>query len=361
MRFWKWWLPLAAVVLVVVAACCFPLLRSFYLLRGLRTADESTRASWAWAVAQLGPSAIEPLLAGLDNPAEADSCAAALQEMAAHHIVPPSGLAEAIARVYARQSPEGRSRGTQLVAQWIQAYPEDASLHASAVALLPICAQVESSDQWEAVLHLTLGVISRPCDAGTLAIARSLAQRGLSAESVPARVRAVTLCMQPALDLLPPLVPLLRDPAPEVRRAVVLALGPNPEAISDEALLTCLHDSDQQVRQTASSALIARGLQPEQVEMGRLLTHAQVRMRLQVLDRLPEVPDVDPLVWLSRLSEDRSPAVRAAAARALAGLPVSSGSDRLQEMARSDPSPTVARIAQYYLAQRNRLRPASAP
>jgi len=157
-----------------------------------------------------------------------------------------------------------------------------------------------------------------------------------------ARLRAVTVCMQPSVNLLPPLLGLLRDPAPEVRRAVVLALGPVPEAISDETLLTCLHDADAQVRQTTRSALIARGLPPEQVELGRLLTHAQQ-------------------VWLRRLSDDRSAAVRAAAVRALAAMPESGSNDRLEEMARSDPSPTVARIARYYLTQRNRLRPASAP
>jgi hypothetical protein len=311
-------------------------------------------------VAQLGPCAVEPLLAGLDTPDQAENCSAALEIMVETKTVPLDRLADELSRSFPRRTPEGRSRCARLLAQWVQAHPEDSSLHCTAVALLPACVQVEN-EHLESILQLALSVLSRPCDPETLAIARGLAQKGLTADSVEVRVRAVTLCMQPGVDLLTPLVPLLSDPAAEVRRAVVLALGPVPQAIGVEALLACLHDTDAQVGQLARSALIARGLQPEQVELGRLLTHTQVRVRLQVLDRLPEVPDLDPLVWLRRLSEDRAPAVRAATARALSGLPVTSGSDRLEEMARSDPSPTVARIARFYLAQRNRLRPISAP
>jgi hypothetical protein len=360
MRSWKWWLPLGGVVLVVVAACCYPLARSAYLLRGLRTADEQSRPAWASAVAHLGSSAVQPLLAGLDKPAEADNCSAALEAMVEAQTVPLPRLADEVGRSFARRTPEGRSRCARLLAAWIHAHPEEPTLYGTAVTLLPLCVQTES-EHLEAMLGLTLSVLSRPCDPEILAIARGLAEKGLASESVPVRVRAVTLCMQPGVDLLPPLVPLLRDPAAEVRRVVVLALGPVPQAIGDEALLACLHDTDAQVSQLARSALIARGLQPEQVELGRLLTHAQVRVRLQVLDRLPEVSDLDPLVWVRRLSDDRSPAVRAATARALAALPQSTSGDRLEEMARSDPSPTVARIARFYLEQRNRIRPVTTP
>jgi len=360
MRCWKWFVPLAALLLVLIAACCFPFLRRVYLLHGLRTAPEQDRPSWAAAFARLGPSAIESLLDGLEDSARAEPYAAALQAMVEQQTVSPACLAQEMGRSAALKTAQSRAYCAQLVSQWLQTHPEDEPLHAAAVILLTQWSQCPD-EQLAALLSLTLSIVSRRCDPETLALARSLAQRGLQAESAMVRLRAVMLCMQPAVQLLPPLLALLRDPAPEVRRAVVLALGPVPEAISDEMLLSCLHDADAQVRQTTRSALIARGLPPEQVELGRLLTHAQVRVRLQVLDRLPEVPEVDPHVWLRRLSDDRSAAVRAAAARAWASLPESSSDDRLEEMARSDPSPTVARIARYYLSQRNRLRPASAP
>ena len=47
--------------------------------------------------------------------------------------------------------------------------------------------------------------------------------------------------------------------------------------------------------------------------------------------------------------------------RAMAGLPTLDLSDRLEQMARSDPSPTVARIARYYLGESSRLRTVGGP
>lgn len=76
------------------------------------------------------------------------------------------------------------------------------------------------------------------------------------------------------------------------------------------------------------------------------------------LDHLTEVlendagseGDIDPGLWLRRLSHDGSPAVRAEAAlwlmseQSLLDL-----SDRIDQMARSDPNPSVSQLAQFYL------------
>jgi HEAT repeat protein len=161
-------------------------------------------------------------------------------------------------------------------------------------------------------------------------------------------VRAVKLALRPGMDLLEPVAALLADPAAEVRRAALLAVGPAPQAVPDEGLLPCLHDPDPEVRRLCEAALAGRGLRPEHVRLGRLLTHPSPGVRAEVLDQLHSAPDLDPGVWLRRLSHDPSPAVRAAALRAMTEQTGVDLSDRVDQMARSDPSPTVCYLARLY-------------
>jgi hypothetical protein len=161
------------------------------------------------------------------------------------------------------------------------------------------------------------------------------------------------------MDLVESVVGLLRDPAVEVRKAVVLAVGPAEASVAapDEELLPGLHDADPEVRRLTTDALRGRGLRPEHLELGRLLTHPDHKMRLKVLDHLREASDLDPGLWLRRLSHDKAPCVRAAALRVMSSLTVLDLTDRIDQMARSDPSPTVAQIAQYYLSCRRNSEP----
>ena len=80
------------------------------------------------------------------------------------------------------------------------------------------------------------------------------------------------------------------------------------------------------------------------------MTDAQPGTRLQVLDLLGRSRDLEPGAWLRRLSNDPSPAVRAAAVRAATEQPMASLVDRLEQMAQNDPSSTVRQLAQYYLS-----------
>jgi hypothetical protein len=154
------------------------------------------------------------------------------------------------------------------------------------------------------------------------------------------------------MDLLEKVVGLLNDPAVEVRRAAILAVGPADQVVRDEGLLPCLHDPDPEVRKLTESALVGRGLRPEHIELGRLLTDPDHLKRVQVLDHLREAPDLDPGLWLRRLSHDPAPSVRAAAVRVMSKLTLIDLSDRMDQMARTDPNPTVAWLARYYLAHR---------
>src|SRR5581483_8097547 len=97
-------------------------------------------------------------------------------------------------------------------------------------------------------------------------------------------------------------------------------------------------------------ALRGRGLQPGHLKLARLVTDPRPVNRLRVLDHLFDDGSLDPAVWLRRLSHDPSPAVRAAAVRAMSRQAAVDLTDRLDQMARSDPSPTVRDLARYYLS-----------
>jgi hypothetical protein len=165
--------------------------------------------------------------------------------------------------------------------------------------------------------------------------------------------------MRPGLELLDAVTPLLNDPDAEVRRSAMVAVGPAAEILGTDDLLRWLHDSDAEVRQLCEKALRSRGLQDEHLRLGRLMTASQPRARLQVLDRLRYANDIEPAVWVRRLSHDPAPAVRAAAARAAAEQTLTTLTDRLEQMAQNDPCPTVRQLAQYYLSSQKSARPRS--
>jgi len=139
----------------------------------------------------------------------------------------------------------------------------------------------------------------------------------------------------------------------------VLAVGPADHLVRDEALLPCLHDKDAEVRRLCEIALQSRGLRPEHLRLGRLLTHPIATMRLQVLDELNSSADLDPALWLRRLSHDPSPAVRAGALRMMSERANLDLDDRMEQMARGDPSPTVSSLARFYLRE-SRVQPTRA-
>jgi HEAT repeat protein len=136
-----------------------------------------------------------------------------------------------------------------------------------------------------------------------------------------------------------------------VRRAAVLAVGSKRAVISDENLALSLHDSDAEVRRLCEKALRGRGLTPRHVLLARLITDSRPATRLQVLYYLKDDADLDVAAWLGLLSRDPSDAVRLAAIRAVVEQGVLELGERLEQMAQTDPSPTVCQWACYYLSR----------
>src|SRR5262249_48772445 len=153
------------------------------------------------------------------------------------------------------------------------------------------------------------------------------------------------------MDLWEQVTPLLVDPVAEVRRAAMAAVGDPASGVIDDALLPSLHDNDPEVQRLCFEALVKRERTPQQIRLGFLLTDRNPAVRVHVVDYLPQVRDLDPVLWLTRISHDESPAVRAAAARAMSRLTSDDQrlKERLNEMAATDPSATVCLLAKYYL------------
>lgn len=156
-------------------------------------------------------------------------------------------------------------------------------------------------------------------------------------------------------------VPLLNDPAAEVRRAAMAAVGPagaGAPAVDTEELFRWLNDPDAEVRLLCEAALSTRGLDPDHIDAGRKLTHPDASERLKLLTDLQRNRTAfrDPGPWLERLSRDPDPAVRAGAARVGYESKLEFGGwlDRMT----SDPDGTVRRIATYHKQRAEELKQA---
>ncbi len=343
------------------------LLAWFYLQR-LAAADEAGREAWVERMAGLGEEAVPGLLGLLARP-DPRTCANACAAL--EHLVADWGsaddartanLALHLAHEFSRLSAAGKQQTLTLVASWfpLDGAPASRALLPPAARMLEETATVADDGVQGAALELCARVLAQPESAEAVRPAQDLVQAGLKAASAANRLRAVRLTLCPGMGLFKQVVPLLADPEVEVRQAALLAVGPAPpDDVPDECLLPSLHDADPEVRRLCEVALGGRGLRPEFLELGRLLTDPRPATRLQVLDQLPRTPDLDLGLWLRRLSHDASPAVRVAAMRAMAQQPSIDLSDRIDQMARSDPSPTVCQLARYYLTCPRPARPRS--
>jgi hypothetical protein len=331
-----------------------PLLSWFYV-RGLVRADDATRERWVERVAGLGDAVIPDLLDTLASPDPA-VCANACVAIVRLASIPEAGdsrrvlLASRLARGWSGYSDPGKAAALEVAAGWFRGETKSAAeLIPACAALLAASARQEEAQVQPKALELCAAMLSRQGGAEAVSPGRCLVRVCLANSNASTRVLAVRLALHPGMDLLEDVVPLLNDTDSRVRRAALVAVGPAEQAVRDEGLLSCLHDPDVEVRQLAELALRSRGLRPDHIRLGRVLTDPDPVIRLQVLDLLRRAPDLDAGIWLRRLSHDPSPAVRAAAMRAMSQQPSLDLADRIDQMARNDPSPTVCVLARYYL------------
>jgi hypothetical protein len=332
-------------------------LLAWYYVRGLAHAGPEDREPWVARVAGLDEAAVPALLDCLGRPEE-PVCAnarAALARLAHDWGLADTrtvGLIAQAAHRFPRLSAAGQREVLEMTAGWF------AAPAAPADGLVPACGRLLSAsagaagpEAQRAGLELAAVLLAQPQRAAALSAAREAVRAALRGEAAGNRIRAVQLALQPGMDLLEDVVALLSDPEAEVRRAAMLAVGPADNVVRDEGLLPSLHDPDAEVRRLCEAALRGRGLRPEHLKLGRALTDPRPAVRLQVLDLLggPEAGGLDRGLWLRRLSHDPSPHVRFAAMRAASEQNLTDLADRLEQMGRSDPSPTVCKWAPFYL------------
>jgi hypothetical protein len=362
---------LGGLVLVFVLGCAGVAwmerasLLSWFYLRCLARAAEADRAGWVERVANLGEAVLPGLLDCLTQ-SDAQVCGnarAALERLTqgwGHGDPRTRELALKLAHEFAQFSPAGQRQTLDLAAGWFAQPGEGGELVAACSRLVGEAAGATDADVQASALDLCGVLLTQPNGDESLRPGQDLVRNALRSSTVDNRLRAVRLALHPGMDMLEQVVTLLGDESSEVRQAALLAVGPARDVIHDDQLLPCLHDPDPEVRRLCEVALGGRGLRPEYLELGRLLTDPHPTKRLQVLDYLHGSTELDPGLWLRRLSHDPSPSVRVAAMRAMTQQTFVDLSDRIDQMARTDPSPTVCQLAQFYL-NCPRPTPASLP
>ena len=312
-----------AVVLVLllggVATMERTALCSWYYVRGLAKADDSSQAVWVGRVAGLGEDAVPGLLSCLADP-DAHVCrnaCAALARLSQQWGIGDSrtvALAMRLGRDFTRFSAAGQHNVLDLAADWFRSANADTppaqDLLAASIRFLNEASSSTDGETQERALELCAVLLAQPQGTEALSAGRDLVLTCLSSERAGNRVRAVQVALHPGMDLFEQVTPLLSDAAVEVRRAAILAVGPAENVVLDDTLLPCLHDDDPEVRHLCTEALESRGRTPRQIHLGFLLTAKDPVVRVQVVDFLRKVHDVDPARWLTRISHDESPAIR---------------------------------------------------
>jgi len=167
------------------------------------------------------------------------------------------------------------------------------------------------------------------------------------------RAAAVSCLAQTPIDsLAAPAVVYADDPqSGEVRHEVLLAFARRSTLLTEDMILKRLHDPEPGVPQLAELILRGRGLSKDHVTLGRLITSPKPEMRASVIPLLQGHDDLDPIVWLLRLSHDADDLVRTKAVEAMTDKDSPDVRARLREMAAQDASEAVRAAAGRLVAQ----------
>jgi len=350
-----WWLGLLCLLLVGTAGLWWmdfdpP---AWWVVGSLAQVDDAGREAAAARVGELGGRALPGLARMLRQPGDA-ACLNARAGLVCLVRRPDvagqlAGWVDRLAADFGRMSPAGQ---VALLGVPAEAGPPGEEHHAAWNRLLAEVRQDLPDEVRAAGLALAGFCLAAPGRADAVEPARAVIASCLTADDPSVRLRAVQLSLLPDLNLDREVARLLRDPAVEVRRAAVLLVGSADRTVPDEALLPCLHDADPEVQRLCEAALRGRGRTPRHIRLGRLLTDPSPLRRLGVLDHLNDAGELDPAVWLRKLSADPADSVRAAAARVMAAEARPDLRHRLEQMRDEDPSPTVSQLAGFYLRQK---------
>jgi hypothetical protein len=183
----------------------------------------------------------------------------------------------------------------------------------------------------------------------------------LSDRESKSRVAAIACLGTMPLDkAAAPAIPYLEDPSGEVRQQVLISFASRPGLLSTDAIIKRLYDSDPGIPSLAETVLKTRGLKEEHIGFARMLYHPKPELRASLIPLIRNRTDIDPVVWLLRLTEDPEESVRIAAIEALADRNDSEVQNRLATLASSDPAPSVREAAASHVLPTTRTASASA-
>jgi hypothetical protein len=369
------YLLVGLVLLLVVGGMSWiertPLLSWIYV-RCLARADEGSQAVWAERVAGLDGAAMPGLVELLDQDdarvcGNAQAALCVLSDRWNADDPRRQELARRLADGFPRFSQMGQGSALKVATSWLgaraTAQPTTQGTVRACTRLLQEAARANGSEAHAAGLDLAAKLLAHTQDAEMIKPCQDLTIACLQDADADNRSRAVELALNPNLDLAKPAAALLNDSAPEVRRGAMLAVGVAKDTVMTDDLLPWLHDSDAEVRRLCELELRGRGLQDDQLLLGRLVTDPSAKTRLEVLNYLhPSRRDnLDAGVWLRHLSHDPAPEVRFAAIRAIKENESDELNDRIDQMARNDPSPTICDFARRCLNSHGKAKPESVP
>lgn len=356
----KKWLVLLALPVILMAGLWWQgsAILEWHYVRGLANADDSDREMWAGRVAGLDLAVLPRLLTILRG-ADASACdnvEVALVSMLCRwgHDDPRSrALVEDLLGHFPDLGREGQHAVLRVPIFWLG--QSQASIAPADVTLTVgnyLTASSGIAELRDRALELAQSLVQRSRAGQWWDLCKDLAVASLTDAQADTRCRAIKMLLhfsQADPRLLAEVAPLLRDSSVEVRRSALIAVGPSRDVVGDDELLPLLHDDDGQVRRLCEEALRSRGLLDSHLLLARLISNPSPGARLQVVTHLVQAEDLEPGIWLRRLSHDSAPAVRAAAVRAAYFQTQVDLRDRLRQMASEDPSPTVRQLADHYL------------
>jgi hypothetical protein len=119
-------------------------------------------------------------------------------------------------------------------------------------------------------------------------------------------------------------------------------------------VMRLMHITQPGLAEAAEAELMRRGMNGIEVELARRLTDTDPTVRRKLVDTLPRVPGLNPTPWLIWLSEDKVVEVRRAALTLMAASNDLDLLRRVEELARRDPDPKIAELADRLLESRQR-------
>ena len=136
-----------------------------------------------------------------------------------------------------------------------------------------------------------------------------------------------------------------------VRYKALMTFANRPALLSVDAVLKRLHDPEPGVPELAELILKGRGLTKEQIFLGRQIFNPHPEIRASVIPLIRDRTDIDPVTWILQLSHDADETVRAKAVEALVERDTPEVDRRLQEVARTDTSPSIRAVAGKHVAR----------